>query len=295
MRSQNSLAPSQILAALGVTNADAITTVTGGQDTVIWRVRQGDQSFALRVFRADQVGACRCETLAMQAAASAGLPVPMIHAHGVWQDRPAMLISWCPGQTLLEALQQHRSQIMRLGMFYGQMQARIHAVSAPDGMRFSEHPWLEQLDSSEDALKRRLLALPLRADALLHLDYHPQNVLCDQGKITGVIDWTNALAGDPRADLARTVATIRLSPNPPGIPSVLINLLRSLLLSAWRRGYQQFAGPIGDLSLFYAWAGAVIRSEQMRSPDRPGQAAHLTRLQKWTAYWKRRAGIVDPR
>src|SRR5438132_39917 len=40
--------------------------------------------------------------------------------------------------------------------------------------------------------------------ALLHLDYHLLNVMTDRSRVTGVLDWTNARAGDPRADLART-------------------------------------------------------------------------------------------
>lgn len=49
--------------------------------------------------------------------------------------------------------------------------------------------------------------------SLLHLDLHPYNVLVDDvGEVTGVIDWTNAAAGDPRLDAARTWSILTLDP-----------------------------------------------------------------------------------
>ena len=48
---------------------------------------------------------------------------------------------------------------------------------------------------------------------LLHLDLHPYNVLVDDaGEVTAVIDWTNAAAGDPRLDAARTWSILALDP-----------------------------------------------------------------------------------
>lgn len=41
-------------------------------------------------------------------------------------------------------------------------------------------------------------------DGLVHLDLHTDNVLADaDGRLTGIIDWDGACAGDPRFDLVR--------------------------------------------------------------------------------------------
>ena len=41
-------------------------------------------------------------------------------------------------------------------------------------------------------------------DGLVHLDLHTDNVLADdEGRLTGIIDWDGACAGDPRFDLVR--------------------------------------------------------------------------------------------
>lgn len=45
--------------------------------------------------------------------------------------------------------------------------------------------------------------LPAAATSLLHLDVRAENVLCRDGKIRALIDWTNSLIGDPALELAR--------------------------------------------------------------------------------------------
>src|SRR5436853_495789 len=72
-----------------------------------------------------------------------------------------------------------------------------------------------------------------RSDALLHLDFHPLNVLVDGRRVTAVIDWANARAGDPRADLARTLTILRLSPVPPRFARLV-----GVLVAGWRGGYE---------------------------------------------------------
>jgi aminoglycoside phosphotransferase (APT) family kinase protein len=41
------------------------------------------------------------------------------------------------------------------------------------------------------------------SSSLLHLDVRRANILTNRGQITGLIDWTNALVGDPALELAR--------------------------------------------------------------------------------------------
>jgi aminoglycoside phosphotransferase (APT) family kinase protein len=53
------------------------------------------------------------------------------------------------------------------------------------------------------ALHARLHAIPFEGERLLHLDFHPDNVLLSsRGPV--VVDWTNARAGQPALDLALT-------------------------------------------------------------------------------------------
>jgi aminoglycoside phosphotransferase (APT) family kinase protein len=287
--------PAAVMAALGLGPMTAATPVQGGWDTLLWKVEHGGITYALRLFRAEQVETCHRETAAMRTAAVHGIPVPHIYREGSWEGRPVLLLSWCPGIVLLEPLRHAPWQAWPLGIAFGRMQARIHAVPAPDLLRARGDVWIERAGPDEHALKERLRALPLEQEALLHLDYHPLNVLVQGGRITCVLDWANAAAGDPRADLARTLTILRLAPAPPGTPRLHLALLRLLLELGWRRGYRQQRGSWpGDMALFYAWAGAAMARDltpRLRQPRAWLTAHDLVRIHRWTAAWKRRAGI----
>ena len=143
-------------------------------------------------------------------------------------------------------------------------------------------------------LQARLSAISRTSDALLHLDYHPLNVMTANGALTCVLDWANATVGDPRADFARTVSLLRLAPLPPGAPVVLGVGLRLVLETAWRVGYRHVAGKLEDLAPFYAWAGSMMAKDLEPKLGRPGvwlRPGDLARMRSWTVTWKRRAGL----
>jgi hypothetical protein len=47
---------------------------------------------------------------------------------------------------------------------------------------------------------------------LLHMDLRPENILVRAGRPVGVLDWSNALIGDPALDLARAAEYGSLTP-----------------------------------------------------------------------------------
>jgi len=283
-----SLDPRAVLASLGVTGATHLAAVSGGQDTAMWRVEHPGGVFALRVFRPEQRLTCEWEVAALRAAAAGGLPVPAIYALGRWHDRPVLLLSWCSGRPLASELAARPWRLWSLGVAFGRTHAAIHALPAPPLLR--EAPsWIERLgpieagDEATARLRATLAALSRDRAALLHLDYHPLNVLASEQGITAVLDWANARAGDPRADLARTYTLLRLAPWPPltgarsfataaGVAAGVLTgtrfvwepILRRLLERAWRYGCQLASGSIytpHELAPFYAWAGRWLEHE----------------------------------
>jgi hypothetical protein len=210
-------------------------------------------------------------------------------------------MSWCAGQPLLDAVRARPWTAIPLGIAFGRVQAAIHTVSVPAHLRPADDAWIALAGPEEECLQAHLRSLALRSDALLHLDYHPLNVMVAGGRVSGVLDWANAKAGDPRADLARTVTILRLAPLPPHTPWPVMRaatLLRSLLELGWRAGYRRATGPEGalsqDLAPFYAWAGAMMARDLAPKVGRPGvwlRPEDLARIRRWTSHWKRRAGI----
>jgi aminoglycoside phosphotransferase (APT) family kinase protein len=93
------------------------------------------------------------------------------------------------------------------------------------GRHLARHPWLlrHHVRTLAD-LHERLHAIPLDAATLVHFDLHPDNVLLARdGPV--VIDWTNAHAGDPDADVAMTWVIMETSAGLPG--RLLARLFRS--------------------------------------------------------------------
>ena len=290
------VSPEAVLRALGHGDATVAEPVSGGSDTLLWRVRgavgTGDQ--ALRVLRADQESVWRGEVAAMRTAEAGGVPVPRVAATGIWDGRPAMLLSWCAGRTLLEAAKARPGDAARLGVAFGRMQARVHGIAAPPELSGQADTWITCAGPDEAALQAMLRAVARPSGGLLHLDYHPLNVLAEGGRISAVLDWTNARAGDRRADLARTLSILRLAPLPPGTPALPAALLRVLLMAGWCRGYQRVAGPWQGMAPFHAWAGAAMARDLEPKIGRRGswfQARHLEPPRRWANAWKRRAGI----
>lgn len=285
--------PVAVLAALGVDGAARMERVTGGTDTAIWRVERDGAIYALRVFRAEQARMREREVLAMQSAHAAGLPVPAIHASGFWQDRPALLLSWLTGRPLPDALKAQPWRFWSLAQAFGRMQARIHQVEAPAAFLKEPDAWMSWAGPVAPTLSARLRTLAPNPHTLLHLDYHPLNVLAGHGAISALLDWGNARAGDPRADVARTRSILRLVPA-PGAAGPLLRGLQRLLERGWWRGYQAVAGPPQEMAPFYAWAGSALIADLSPKLGQFGnwlRPQHLDGMQRWTAFWMARAGL----
>src|SRR5690606_33061892 len=144
---------------------------------------------------------CEWERYATQLAGHAGIPVPGIPHERAFERRPYLVTEWSPGVRQVAAIRYgpHLSPDLRHQL--GRMQAELHAVCADSGLRRN---WIDWPVAAPARIRDRLMELALDQARLLHLDFHPENVLTDGHRITAVLDWTSVHAGDPRADLART-------------------------------------------------------------------------------------------
>ena len=131
-----------------------------------------------------------------------------------------------------------------------------------------------------------------RSPALLHLDYHPRNVLANLHSITAVIDWANVGVGDPRADLARTYTLLAVEPWQADVPPAVLAAFRRELVAGWWVGYAEVAAlpSEAELAPFYAWAGALMLVEL---GHRVADPAELTPVRAWAAGWRARASHLE--
>ncbi len=289
--------PRGALATLGYAETSEPRRVKGGWDTLLWRFgTQDGREHSLRVYvlpRREEIA--RRERIALETCARAGLPAPRVETVGEVQGLPAMVLSWCPGIPILAFVEKKPWTLWRLGRLFGRTQAQMHAVMPPaEFIETAPEDWISRIAVEDADLAEHARSLRLSTSSLIHMDFHPLNLVSDGTTVTGILDWAVAAAGDPRADLARTETILLAAPVPPGPLSALLNLARNVILRAWRSGYQEMAGPMPNYRPLRAWAGASFLTEAELDIDRSGVWATEEDIQKFRRMidvWAQEAGI----
>ncbi len=289
--------PRLVLAALGYPDTSGPQRVAGGWETLLWRFQTPDGlEHSLRFYHLPRVRPLAWrERLALETCERAGLPAPRVETASDYEGIPVMVLSWCPGRPLLSYVEQKPWALWRLGRMFGRVQAQMHAVAPPrEFAATAPEDWATRAAGEYRDLAEHVLALRPSAASLIHMDFHPLNLVSDGTQVTGILDWSGAAAGDPRADLARTAITLIAAPIPPGPMKPLLSLARSLIMRAWRSGYREVAGAIPDYRPFMAWAGATLLTEIEPIIDRPnvwGTRQDIENFRRLVGVWARRAGV----
>ena len=251
----------------------------------VWRMQGKEGTFALRVLRPGEHETAIAERRAMDAARDAGAPAPAVVATGTWERRPVMLLSWCEGQPLRDVGRARPWAAFALGVACGRAQARLNAQPAPADLEAAG--WITRFGDPDPELSSRLTAAESSPAGLLHLDFHPDNVLVSGTEVTGLVDWTNAGGGDGRADLARTWSLLTHRAR-GGARARATSLVWRLAAAGWHRGYEQVAGRQRDMLVFQIWALTGL----LHSLRGEGAAAgDLTQLERRIARMRKRAGM----
>lgn len=143
-----------------------------------------------------------------------------VHAHGFPSPRvdelsdagTELVMERITGVNMVEALNNAPWKAKRFGRILAELHKELHELPGPE--------WLT--------------LTTLRAGTqLLHMDLHPLNVMMsDRGPI--VIDWGNAVRGDPRTDVAVTWTLMSAGEVPTsGVKGQLVGLIRSRLVSGF--------------------------------------------------------------
>lgn len=256
---------------LAVAILEAVPVAVGLGDTELWRLRRAPEAgdLLLRRFSPGAEATARREMLAMQAARAHGVPVPAVVARDMLDQRPVLATAWCDGETASQAIATSPASARAIGALLGEVFGRIHLVAAPDGLAPAD-AWITRGGPALAPLRPKLEAVP-NADRLLHLDYHPQNVMMTPGTVEGVIDWTNTLTGPPPMDLARSRAILRAVAE--GRP---LDDERREAMNAYEAGlveaHARVAGPDPHPALSAAWGMAMTVDDL---------AGHLGKAGSW--------------
>jgi aminoglycoside phosphotransferase (APT) family kinase protein len=235
--------------------AEAPEEIPTGWETYIYRCRvRGrrplprpfDRRLVLRLYASPQgTPRARHEFAVQRALFRAGYPVPeplLVEEDCGLLGGPFVIMEWLPGETLLDHLRGHSMHVLWVAAQLAEQQVRLHRlptedVPAPPG------PFLERrleelrdlvttygldgLAAGLDWLRARRVAEPA-SPCVVHLDYHPINVLVRDDRPPGVVDWSEADVGDRHADVATTLLLMYTVP-------VTVTCLRERLLAPLAR------------------------------------------------------------
>ena len=235
---------------------EVVPVAVGLGETELWRVRRTPDAGDLLLRRfapGAERSACR-EAMAMRAAQAGGVPVPTVLVRDALDQRPVLLTTWCAGGTAFEAIAASPARARAIGMLLGETFGRLHRVPAPAGLSPADG-WIARGGPALAPLRSLLEGVP-NADRLLHLDYHPRNVMMTLGNVEGVIDWENALAGPPHMDLARSRAILRAIAAGGGLPDGMLDVLQQYEIGMVE-GHERVAGADPHPELSAAWGLAM--------------------------------------
>lgn len=213
---------------------------------------------------------CLREATIQAAVAAAGFPAPRVHLSGgrdAGLGFPFMVMTRVQGGPLAPAM------LWRLPVVLAETMAQLHALD--------ENPVSEALAR---AGTKSVGVAPLLADlaeriaplasggfasglawlrehqpqpgarAICHGDFHPLNLMMVNGRVSGLLDWTQALLADPAFDVAYTSQLLALWPlELPFVPRRLGRIAGRL--AAWRflRAYRRRArAPLAGMPWYEA-------------------------------------------
>jgi aminoglycoside phosphotransferase (APT) family kinase protein len=308
--------------------AEEPVEIPHGWETYIYRFRlraRGplppafDRQLILRIYASPQgIPRARHEFACQRFLDEAGYPVPeplFLEDDCDLFGGPFLIMECLPGETLLDHLRRHNLHILRVAAELANQHARLHAWPVGD-FPAPPRPFLERRldDLARQAHAYRLTGLTVGLDwlrarrpqepatpCLLHLDFHPINLMVDAGRLVGVVDWSEADAGDRHADVATTVVLMYTTPV-EGISlreRLLTPLVRWLLIRSYLRVYAARQGlDLRTLRYYLAWAtlrrlavyGLWLRAGPQCTGCKPAsirhlKANHVEMLQECFRHW----------
>lgn len=222
--------------------------------------------------------AARSEVARTRAVGDTGFPVPAAGDVIIVDGRPGIPLEAVPGRTMLDALRDWPWSLWQSARLLAELQADLHRRAAV-GLPLVKTHLARRIYAADlprdlrESMAALLESLP-DGDRVCHGDFHPDNVILSPGGPV-VIDWPDAAAGDPMADVARTSLLLMGRGNlPSGRAPGVVLAARRAFQRAYLARYLRASGQDGaSLASWSAAAAAARLAENI-----PGERQTLLRL-----------------
>ena len=166
------------------------------------------------------------------------------------------------GRTMDSIVREHPWRLRRLAQRLGELHATIHGADG-SGLIDQRQALLAAIGEApsdlpvavRDAAVGRIEGLPT-GSSLCHGDLHPGNVILGPTRVV-IIDWGNAQAGNPIADVARSLYLMRDTPmHEPRIMRPIVAAIRARFAAEYLARYRQLR-PLDAVEL-QAWRFPIL-------------------------------------
>ncbi|MFC4617586.1 aminoglycoside phosphotransferase family protein [Camelliibacillus cellulosilyticus] len=201
------------------TNIESITALKGSTSTTLYHIKTDRKAYVLRLYDNKDWLSEEPDLAAHEAASlrqAAHLSSPLIHTPevvnvdetGESTGMPTVLMTHIQGD--IDLSPNHFNEWLKelAGALFA-----IHQIPLPpNGFKWAFHrynkpedlhvpAWTKQPELWEKAIEFVRQPSPSYQDCYIHRDYHPVNVLWEDEKIVGIVDWANACRGPAGIDL----------------------------------------------------------------------------------------------
>ena len=166
-------------------------------------------------------------------------------------DRTGIVIGRVPGKTLIALVGSKPQIILQAPAIMADLQIKLHNAHTSKIRSYKEivlaalnsAPLSFLTESEKNTAVQKLNALP-EGDSILHLDFHPDNIMSD-GSTTTIIDWMTAARGVPAADVAATLYLLNEGEMIPGLSKVVAAVMESIRKSICKNYYALYKKQSG--------------------------------------------------
>lgn len=228
----------------------------------------GDGTVIKLFFTTVSSAAVEEDRVASQLASNLGLPCPRVLGRETVNGREGIVFERVHGTALLHALMAGQYDIAEMATQFGALQA-IANTQQTEGLpeyrdvlvrllREAPEGWFTTEQSSR--LEEHIRQLP-EGDRLCHMDYHPDNVLVENGQLK-IIDWALAVRGPAALDFAYSHLVLSSGDVPPGLTehqTQLVTALRQQFFNAYVESYAAQSGISPESAKQYTLASQLFR------------------------------------
>lgn len=166
-------------------------------------------------------------------------------------ERSGILMERIEGKTMIEMLGKKPAIVFQASKIMARLQIQLHHTHT-DKIRSYKDMVLDALEAAplrfltEEERKRAAERIGALADgdAILHLDYHPDNIMT-AGEDYTVIDWMTAARGTPAADVAATLFLLNECEMIPGLSPAVAAVLEFLRKKICNKYYKIYKAETG--------------------------------------------------